>query len=385
MATILICGDVVNCHNTKGQLCSAEIADIATESDLAVCNFEAPISGYGRPQAKSGPLISQVPETVEGLKSQGFDVLLLANNHILDYGPAGMTATMERISAAGLECVGAGPDADTAYAPLVKTRDGLKIGMVNACEAQFGVIDLFERDDPAGYAWINHPRIDTTVLALKKECDFVIVFAHAGLEFHDIPQKEWRARYRHLCDLGADVVVGSHPHVPQGYEAYGDALIFYSLGNFYFHFTSEVHKEYSSYSVRLDLKKGEEPSFTPVFHYMKEERVHLAPPEKQILLERLCNLLDTGYEKAHDEMSMETYEMLAPKLVSSLAPPSITRSVKRKLKSLALYATGRANRNRRKDQIPKEMFLLHILKNETYCNAMRHALEFKLGKGHPFE
>ena len=381
MATILICGDVVNFHNADGFVCSDEVAKIATEADCSVCNFEAPISGFGRPQPKSGPHIAQVPETVEGLKSQGFDLLLLANNHIMDYGREALMATMERISSAGLECLGAGPDAGVAYAPLVKSLDGLKIGMVNACEAQFGVIDFFERDDPAGYAWINHTQIDKTVLSLKKECDFVIVFSHAGLEFQDIPQKEWRARYRHLCDLGADVVVGSHPHVPQGYEEYGDALIFYSLGNFYFHFTSEVHKEYSSYSVRLDLKKGKIPSFTPVFHYMKDERVHLAPPEKQIILEKLCKLLDAGYDKAHDEMSMKTYEKLEQKLISSLAPVKKGVSLKGSLKSLIFFLTGKARKRQSQNRIRKELLLLHLLRNEAYYYAIRHALECKRRNG----
>ena len=385
MTSLLICGDVVNFHNADGLVCSDDIAKIATEADCSVCNFEAPISGFGRPQHKTGPHITQVPATVEGLKSQGFDLLLLANNHIMDYGPEGMTATMERISAAGLGCMGAGPDAETAYAPLIKSLGGLKIGMVNACEAQFGVLDLFERDDPAGYAWINHPRIDTTVLALKKECDFVIVFAHAGLEFQDIPQKEWRARYRHLCDLGADVVAGSHPHVPQGYEEYGNALIFYSLGNFYFHFTSEVHKEYSSYSVRLDLKKGKKPSFTPIYHYMKENRVHMAPPEKKIFLERLCKLLSYRYNEAHDEMSMETYEKLEKKLIASLAPEKRGASLKSSFKSLVLFVTGRAGKRRSQSRVRRELQLLHLLRNEAYYYAIRHALECKLEKGNPIE
>ena len=380
MTSLFICGDVVNCHKSNGILCSDEVADLVAGTDYSVCNFEAPIAGFGRPQTKSGPLITQVPETVEGLKSQGFDLLLLANNHIMDYGSEGMTATMERIRAAGLEFMGAGHDAEAAYAPLIKSMGGLKVGMLNACEAQFGVIDLFERDDPAGYAWINHPRIDTTILTLKKECDFVIVFAHAGLEFEEIPQKEWRVRYRHLCDLGADVVVGSHPHVPQGYEEYGDALIFYSLGNFYFHFTSEVHQEYSSYSVRLELKKGEKPSLTPVFHYMKEERVELATTEKKINLVRLCNLLDAGYDKAHDKMSLRTHEKLKKKLIASIAQEKRGLSLKSSLKTLIFFMTGRAGRRRSRSRARRELQLLHLLRNESTHNAIVHALECRLEK-----
>jgi len=176
-------------------------------------------------------------------------------------------------------------------------------------------------------------------------------------------------------------VIGSHPHVPQGYEEYGDALIFYSLGNFYFHFTSEVHKEYSSYSVRLDLKKGKIPSFTPVFHYMKDERVHLAPPEKQIILEKLCKLLDAGYDKAHDEMSMKTYEKLEQKLISSLAPVKEGVSLKDSLKSMIFFLTGKARKRQSQNRIRKELLLLHLLRNEAYYYAIRHALECKRRNG----
>jgi poly-gamma-glutamate capsule biosynthesis protein CapA/YwtB (metallophosphatase superfamily) len=105
--------------------------------------------------------------------------------------------------------------------------------MINACEANFGLIDGFNREEKAGYAWINDPRIDKTILRLRRECDILLVFSHAGLEHYWIPQKEWRARYRHFCDLGADVIIGSHPHVPQAYESHAGSLIFYSLGNFF--------------------------------------------------------------------------------------------------------------------------------------------------------
>ena len=59
--------------------------------------------------------------------------------------------------------------------------------------------------------------IDKNILKLKKRCDFIIVFPMLVLSII-ISSKEWRDRYRHFCDLGADVVVGSHPHVPQGYD-----------------------------------------------------------------------------------------------------------------------------------------------------------------------
>lgn len=93
--------------------------------------------------------------------------------------------------------------------------------MLNACEAQYGEIDSEGREVKAGYAWISDPIIEKNIIKLRKDCDFVLVFSHAGLEHFPIPQKEWRTKYRHFCDLGADLVIGAHPHVPQGYENYG--------------------------------------------------------------------------------------------------------------------------------------------------------------------
>ena len=372
MASVYICGDIVNFNNREGLLCSDPLAEIVADADYAVCNFEAPVSGFGTPQPKSGPHLSQLPETVDGLKEQGFDLLLLANNHIMDYGPEALGATMDRAASAGLECMGAGPDADSAYKPLIKVVKGVKTGMINACEAQFGVIDHFERGHPAGYAWINHQLIDSAVLRLGRECDFVIVFAHAGLEFQNIPQKEWRARYRHLCDLGADVVVGSHPHVPQGYENHGDALIFYSLGNFYFDSKKNPGKEHPSYALRLDLRKGEPPSFQPVYYYKSGNRVHPAPGNKQIDLDGLCAMLGEGYTKAHDEMCLEAYEKLRARLVTSILPFEYKGSVLKSVKPALASLFGRKSKKN------KDLSLLHLLRNEAYYYAVRHALELRV-------
>jgi poly-gamma-glutamate synthesis protein (capsule biosynthesis protein) len=303
---IFACGDVVNNQNLNGLVCSSEVEAIIQEADFSVCNFEAPVMGYGQPQSKIGPHLAQPRETVQGLKKQGFDLLLLANNHMLDYGREGLVATLDSANKANIDTIGAGVDGNSAYQPLIKQFGNLKIGFVNACEAQFGVIDHFERQEQAGYAWINHSKIDTTILTLKKECDFVVVFAHAGLENYSIPQKEWRVRYKHLCDLGADIVVGSHPHVPQGYEEYNGSLIFYSLGNFYFDYDYAQYYENHSYAVLIDLKKGEPISFEPVYHITKDRKVY--PTDKPVDLVALCERLGKGYSKELDQMSLEAYE-----------------------------------------------------------------------------
>ena len=85
MATICVCGDVVNYRHPDGIFCSSDLGAVVSGADYSVVNCEAPVQGYGAPQPKSGPHHSQRVETIAGLKAQGFD-LLLANNHIMDFG-----------------------------------------------------------------------------------------------------------------------------------------------------------------------------------------------------------------------------------------------------------------------------------------------------------
>ncbi|PAV31087.1 hypothetical protein CIL05_00045 [Virgibacillus profundi] len=369
MTKIFICGDIVNYGNDDGLICSSSLSKKISEADYSICNFEAPIEINSKPVPKSGPHHYQEKTTISGLDRQGFNLLCLANNHIMDYGESGLTATIKEAKQMGLETIGAGFNFNQAYEPVVKRFNNIKIGFINACEAQFGVIDYFSSENQPGYAWINHSEIDKRILELKKECDFVIVLAHAGLEHYDIPQKEWRLRFKHFCDLGADAVVGSHPHVPQGYEYYNDSIIFYSLGNFYFDSKKFRMKEDSSYSIILELGKNKKVDFEPIFHYKKNGVVQLAPIEKQIDLKVLNNILFEDYNRSHDNMSLEIfYGKIKKNLIYSLSPIPYDGGLKSSVKRIINFLLGR-------NKVNKRLLSLHLLRNESYYYATKHALE----------
>lgn len=369
MTTFFVCGDILNYSQPEGNICSAEMENIITSADYAVCNFEAPISGYGKPQQKSGKHHFTRPETIEGLKKHGFNLLLMANNHIMDYGTEAMKATMDRAQKYQLDTLGAGITAEEAYKPLIKEIKGIKFGMINACEAQFGVIDYFNRPNKAGYAWINHHLIDQNIINIRKECDFVIVFSHAGLENYYIPQKEWRSRYKHFCDLGADLVVGAHPHVPQGYEKYNKSLIFYSLGNFYFDSKKYIDKEDHSYALWLKFSKLNTPSFEPIYHLKKRKKVLICPPDNGVDLDKLNSLLETNYSYVCDKMNLEAFKSIKKNLTFSLMPIPYDGQFKSTVRRILNNLIGKAKQNK------KELLLLHILRNESYYYAAKHALE----------
>lgn len=366
---LFVCGDIANELTGNGIICSPGMVSVIESADYSVCNFEAPVEGVGAPVIKPGVHKTQRPATIEGLKKCGFNLLLLANNHITDFGKEALAATMEMASDAGLDILGAGPDAVTAYKPLIKTINGIRIGMINACEAQFGELKSTSNPGDAGYAWISDPLIDTTIVRLRQECDFVIVFAHAGLEFYPIPQKEWRIRYKHFCDLGADVVVGSHPHVPQGYETYNNSLIFYSLGNFCLDHKGSWSED-RSYSVMLEISYNRKFSHRLIHHYRKDLRVCIATEEYRTDVEGLNLLLEAGYQDAHDRMVDEVYRKIRRRLaISTFLPVPLNSNFKDFTRLVVSKLTG--GRNTRY----KDLNLLHILKNETYYYIIRNALE----------
>lgn len=228
---IFACGDVVNTTENKNFV-SGGLKKIIREADISVCNFEAPIKTDSQPIPKAGPNIYQSRESIKYLKEAGFNLCSLANNHIYDFGREGLHSTIEEIKKFNLEYVGAGLDFESAYREKVFNIQGTKIGFLAACEAEFGC--LTEDENRGGYAWLNHYLIEDKIRKLKKYVDIIILIAHAGVEEIDIPLPEWRGKYKRFCDLGVDILIGHHPHVPQGFEQYKKSLIFYSLGNFYF-------------------------------------------------------------------------------------------------------------------------------------------------------
>lgn len=226
--TVNICGDFVTTGKTPIQFSSA-LREKLSEGDVNVVNFEAPLSGYGNMEDRSGPKLSQPISSYQLLKESGFNLFQFANNHAVDFGESACRATKDQLK----EVVGVGT-IDEAYSPVIKTIDGIKIGFLSFVHHEFGVLDEFDRSQKIGTAWINSPRATRAVIETKKIVDYLFVLPHAGVEQIDVPLPEWRNRYKEFIDLGADAIVGTHPHVPQGWEIYKGKPIFYSLGNLYF-------------------------------------------------------------------------------------------------------------------------------------------------------
>ncbi len=215
-------------------LLSDEIRDYIRSADHVIINVEGPVAKATSPDEKTG--VKQLLHTIDPAAVSVFnginaDIWNICNNHIMDAGPEGLESTLKIAKENGVATIGAGMNIDEARKPYIIHKAGgigmFGVGYQRACRAA----DI----DKAGcYSWSDLSAIQNTINEIKKECRWCIVVAHAGEEFTPLPSPYTRDRYHLYLEMGADIVVAHHPHVPMNYETVGDKIIFYSLGNFIF-------------------------------------------------------------------------------------------------------------------------------------------------------
>jgi hypothetical protein len=394
--SIFICGDVV--LSGKEDFLSDGLKDRIKNSDISICNLEGPIINQESKRIpKAGPHVFQSENTIKILKESGFGVFSLANNHIYDYGDEGLKNTLKEIGKYDGIFVGAGNSFEEAYEPRVIDINGIKIGLVALSECQFGC--LSEDDDRSGYAWINHSSVNQIISELRKTADMVIVLSHAGVEEMPIPIKEWRRRYREFCDLGADIVIGHHPHVIQGFERYCNSSIYYSTGNFYFDFEEFAEKKEYAYSVFLEFD-GRNKIKEEIIPLLKENgKLDIAENSTvEELLEKSNRILNDEllYEKISNQMCLwlyfqrykPYYESVFPAVkndfLSCLANNIIIRKFRgliRKLRNEKKPDYGMMIFNEKKN-LSKKLLLLHNLMIDSHRFVTQRALTLICEKGY---
>jgi poly-gamma-glutamate synthesis protein (capsule biosynthesis protein) len=221
------------------------------QSDLCIVNLESPLTDKGAPISKDGPNLRGDPAAISSLEAVPFHIACLANNHMLDYGPEGLRQTMRLLGDAGIESVGAELSPEDAFAPLVVRAGGIHLGVINFCE---GEDCTTARDGPGVFGW-EIARVQETVEALAAQTDAVVVIAHCGREYTPLPPPYVVHAFHRIADAGADIVIGHHPHVPQGIEQYRGCPILYSLGNFCFDQPVDLFYRKAGYMVELELSR----------------------------------------------------------------------------------------------------------------------------------
>ncbi len=366
---LFACGDIVN-YTAKENFVDENLRKLISDCDISICNFEAPIKiDSMKPIKKVGPHIYQSPESIKYVKNVGFNILSLANNHIYDFGQETLLSTIKEIKNQGIDFIGGGKNFQQTYQAKTISAKGIKIGLLACAENQFGC--LYDNLNRGGYAWLFHDLIEDNIRALRKEVDIVVLIVHAGVENINAPIKEWRDRYKRLCNVGVDVVIGHHPHVPQGYEKYNNSMIFYSLGNFYFDFESHLEQSEDSYSIVLEFEKTGLKDFDIIYHKKINGKTNrVSKDDVNFYVKRLNKLLENDYEIRNDKICIELFNnYYYDYYKSALGIIPRNYNLKQKIKLLVkklLFAKKYAN--------DRNLLLLHNIKIESHRFVVQRAL-----------
>ncbi len=265
--TFNVAGDIIPGRNVARRMAERgtmypfeKVAPYLRGADIVFADLECPLSDRFAPPYRGVDFIAP-RSTIEGLKSCGINVVSLANNHSTNFGVQAFTDTLELLEAHGIAYAGGGRDSGQAYAPRFVEAGGRRFaflaynaisGSINAGEGRPGVawfdMQPYAPDDPRDMAAMKE-----AVARAKAEADFVVVGFHWSVEYTQQPSSSMRAAARAACDAGADMVIGSHPHIIQPLEYYNGSLIAYSLGNFVF---DQMWAEYTreGFFLRCRLK-----------------------------------------------------------------------------------------------------------------------------------
>lgn len=205
------------------------ISEDINEADIAIANFEGSVNSN---RALSGfPLFNFPKESISSLKNVGFDVLSTANNHCLDTGIDGLAETISVINENNMKSFGTfTEDIDKG---IVVEEKGIKIGLISFTDTLNGMDSLMIGKE---YSVNNFSQdVESDIKKLKDKSDIVIVYPHWGNEYQLVPNERQIYLKEKLQEYGADIILGSHPHVLQKYEVEEKNnkkyFTIYSMGN----------------------------------------------------------------------------------------------------------------------------------------------------------
>ena len=210
-----------------------DIASDLTRADLVVGNLECVLTDSPSAGIPGKCVVHGGTGWAKVLKQAGIDLLSLANNHVMDYGAGGLLSTTGALRQAGVRYVGAGANRHEACSPLFLNIAGRRIAVLARSAVIVGSPCYAEEKSP-GVAFLEPRDTAAAIQSARAQADIVILLIHWGIEEYSYPSSAQRQLARQLADAGADVILGHHPHVVQGIERCGHAVIAYSLGNFAF-------------------------------------------------------------------------------------------------------------------------------------------------------
>lgn len=235
--SILITGDFCPVNRTGeiiinlgGDDLLNDFISLVRESGLAITNLECPLTDEADGLRKVGPLLRAPVSVAKTLSCWGFNLVTLANNHIMDFKSHGLENTITACKENGIDQVGAGADITEARKVYFTNVGVHKVAVLNFAENEFSTTH-------GKYAGANplDPVINyQDIVKARAAADFVLVIVHGGHEMYNLPSIRTRDTLRFFAKAGANAVIQHHAHCYSGYELYNGVPVFYGLGNFLF-------------------------------------------------------------------------------------------------------------------------------------------------------
>lgn len=269
-ASVIIAGDIFPRKNYElfsegkvNQLFSPEIIDLFRKADFRICNLEGALTNSDTKIPKCGPSIKAPPETILSIKKLGIDYLDMANNHITDFGSTGFEETCRTLEAHQIGYFGAGAN-DRSIQTFIRISVGGKTVIFYAVgETVFNLPSSTE----AGINLYDEYRVCNELKELKRQCDYLIVLYHGGVEYYRFPTPWIKSRFHRMADCGADMVIAQHTHCIGTMEDYNGAYLLYGQGNFHFIQHNEADVTQTGLLLEVEMK-DERLSVKPHLIYM---------------------------------------------------------------------------------------------------------------------
>lgn len=222
-----------------------DILELFKKADMTIGNLETPLTNSVKKSEM--PVINLKADKNSTVFLKYFNVLNIGNNHIFDYDIEGFLDTVKLLKQNNIRCFGAGLNISEAQKPLkIEFDNNKKIAFIagtrwdNASKRKHGT---------SGYKGHRN-----AVRHLKQKGYFVIYYPHWGYEYIQTPPPDVRRHAKKMIDYGVDLIIGTHPHVLQGYELYKNKYIFYSLGNFIF--DNSIIEKLAPENAKTNCKKS---------------------------------------------------------------------------------------------------------------------------------
>ena len=250
---------------------SDALLEYMNSASVTIVNNEFAFSNGGTPLEGKAYTYRANPHRIESYEALGVDLINLANNHVYDYGEKAFVDTLQTITDNGYVYVGAGRNLEEAMQPYYYIYGGRKIAVVTATQ--------IEREEPdikqhTKQATVDSPGVMKTsydgfflseIEVAAKNADVVICIPHWGTEGSMVYGNDQYRLARDFAIAGASVIVGGHPHCLQTVEYIGTVPVYYSLGNFYFSYSSNMPAPYDTAiaEIRIGQDKHIETRFVP--------------------------------------------------------------------------------------------------------------------------